>query len=168
MTENVNRGFWHPLPYCLESQLGASLWIPGNFPSTRFLSNPIMAPSIMMSLSLLPSVPPPTQPSCFLMFSFSSLPSPSPHSQYTQKILTISSSKEDPCTALLGFFLLLSFSGIVNCMQPGYPFPYVYYPLMSEYIPCLSFWVWVTSLRMVFFQFHPLACKFQNAIVLYH
>jgi hypothetical protein len=25
-----------------------------------------------------------------------------------------------------------------------------YYPLISEYIPCMSFCIWVTSLRMIF------------------
>jgi hypothetical protein len=24
------------------------------------------------------------------------------------------------------------------------------HPLISEYTPCMSFWVWVTSLRMIF------------------
>ena len=27
---------------------------------------------------------------------------------------------------------------------------YGYYPLISEYIPCMSFWVWINSLSMLF------------------
>lgn len=36
---------------------------------------------------------------------------------------------------------------------------------MREYIPYLSFLVWVTSLRLIFFKFSPYTCKFYDAIV---
>ena len=36
----------------------------------------------------------------------------------------------------------------------GYPMLYGYYPLISEYIPYMSFWVWITSLSMLFSIFN--------------
>ena len=42
-----------PLHYCLDSSLGSSLWIPGNFPSVRFLITSIKAPTINATLSLI-------------------------------------------------------------------------------------------------------------------
>ena len=72
--------FRTPLHYCWESQLGSSLWILWNFPSTRFLPNPKKALSTKISLSLLSrSVPVLALPSYFLMFSiFHSLPFTTP------------------------------------------------------------------------------------------
>ena len=34
------------------------------------------------------------------------------------------------------------------------------FPLLSEYIPCVSFWVWVTSLGMIFSSFIHLPAQF--------
>lgn len=52
----------------------AFIWILGSFPSTRFLPNPKMTPSIKISLSLLPLfVPPQIQPFHCLKLSSSPL-----------------------------------------------------------------------------------------------
>lgn len=40
-----------------------------------------------------------------------------------------------------------------------------WYPLMSEYILYLSFWVYDTFFKMIFFWFHPFSWKSHNAIV---
>ena len=61
--------FGHPLLYCLGSQLGSSLWIPGNFSRARFLASPIVAPSNKISLSTLITVFPPSLKFSLLPFS---------------------------------------------------------------------------------------------------
>ena len=63
--------FRPPLLYCLGSQLGSSLCIPGNFSKVRFLVSPAMVPSIKISLSLLSYL-------SFLLLNYS-IPSSSPH-----------------------------------------------------------------------------------------
>jgi hypothetical protein len=43
---------------------------------------------------------------------------------------------------------------------PRYTVIFWLYPLISEYIPCIYFWVWVTSLRMIFSHSIHLPAKF--------
>lgn len=63
--------FRYLLHNCLESYLLPFLWIPGNFSSTRFLTNPITAPSIKRPLLLLSvSVLDPSKSSCSLKFFY--------------------------------------------------------------------------------------------------
>lgn len=59
-----------PSPPMLRVFCGSSLWIPGNFPSARFLDSPIMTLSIKICLSWLSlSVLPLSWTSCSLIFS---------------------------------------------------------------------------------------------------
>lgn len=114
--------FRHPFCYCLGSQLGSSLWIPGNFSSARFLASPIMAPSIKISLSLLSLFALPlSQSSCSLMLSSPLSFSPPPPllpsillSPQAPNFLNRSCLFPLPCMFLLGFSLLPSFSQVVD------------------------------------------------------
>ena len=161
-----------PLHGYLESQLGSSLWIPGNLPRAMFVASPLMASSSkisFLSLShchspflgipfphillfhLLPSLTPPFLPS---------LLSPS---QISQDVLSVSSSQGSNVCLSQGSSCYLASLGLWTV---GW-LSFALHPLMSEYISCLPIWVWVTSLKMVFSSSIHGSNIFQDVIVFF-
>lgn len=75
--------------------------------------------------------------------------SPSTYTQSALKSILFFPPRGDPCIPP-NSSSLPNFSGSMDCMQFGYHLLNDDYPLISEYIPYLAFWVWVTWLRMIF------------------
>ena len=134
--------------------MGSSLWIPRNFSSVRFLTSPIMAPSIKISLSLFSSL------SLFHLYYLVSSSSPplshspvffSSHPPYSTHPHAPNYIRQ-PCQFslsrwiylfLLGFTLLLCFSRI---MKYGSIFSALQIVTTFEWVHTMFFfWVWVTS-----------------------
>ena len=90
------------------------------------------------------------------LYLTSSSPIPT-HLESTHKIYCISHSQGDPYIPLKPSSSL-ALSRSMDCSMW-----IMDYLLISECIPYLSFWVWLTSLRIHFLQLPPFACKFHNA-----
>jgi hypothetical protein len=61
-------------------------------------------------------------------------------------------------------FFLLGFYMVCELYFGNSELLFGYYPLISEYKPCVFFCDWDSSLLMIFFKFHTFACEFYYAI----
>jgi hypothetical protein len=97
-------------------------------------------PSSSFSCSFTHLIPNPSLPSSATLPPFPSL--------YLPLMTILLPLLSEIQASSLGPSFLFSFFGSVECNMV--PVCYCKYPLISDYIPCMSFWDWVTSLRMIF------------------
>jgi hypothetical protein len=123
LTSQVSGPFWRVSPPSYLLRLPVSIPSAGPWGFSLFPSPNTKSGS---PVYFLPTFPPKSFPPSPLVIAFFSLPSRAE-------------------TSSLGHFSLLSLLNFVRVIVLFcFVFAYGLYPLISEYIPCMFFWVWVT------------------------